>query len=255
MTPHTVPDDDFLYVFMHLPKTGGTTVNAHLARTLGFDDRFAHLGPWGNSARAETGMPQPDEWPTKKRQRLRVISGHRVHATTHWLVEGREARYFTFLRDPPGLAVSQYNQDASRLEEPPGFWEWYRDRSPNPQYRWCLHRLGGASYDETITALGGFWFVGVTEQLDQDLPHIFDAIGVPTEWVNRRVAGGGHDLADVWPPIEDPVITRHQKLTNEISERVLHDDHEDIRLHSYARQRAEDLRLRYGWSEKSSADA
>lgn len=242
------PDDGFLYLFMHLEKTGGTTINAHFARHLGFDDRFVHLGPWGNRARAEADLPMPDQWPEAKRNRLRVIAGHHVHATTHRLVEGKEARYFTFLRDPATLALSQYNHDASRLDDPPGFWEWYADRSPNPQLRWCDHRLGTAGYDEVTAALEDFWFVGATEKLDRDLPHIFEAIGVPTEWTNRRVAGGGDDLADVWPPIEDVAITRHQVLTDEIRDGVLEDDRKDARLHRYVRRRGQELGRRYGWA-------
>jgi len=240
--------DDFLYVFMHLAKTGGTTINIHLSQHLGFDDRFAHLGPWGNRARSEAGMPQPDDWPARKRNRLKVISGHRVHATAHRLVEGRNARYFTFLRDPVNLVVSQYNHDASRLEDPPGFWEWYGERNPNPQLRWCNHRLGVANSKEVIERLEDFWFVGVTEQLDRDLPNIFEAIGVPAEWSNRRVAGGGHDLEGLWPPIEDVVIKRHQALTEEIRERVATDDHKDIWLHDWAGKRATRLRREYGWA-------
>jgi len=243
-----VPDDGIIYVFMHLEKTGGTTINTHFSQHLGFDDRFAHLGPWGNQARSQGRMPQPDEWPAKKRNRLRVISGHRVHATAHHLVEGRNARYFTFLRDPAGLVVSQYNHDASRLTDPPAFWEWYQDRAPNPQLNWCRHRLGVVTYNEVIDRLGEFWFVGVTEHLDRDLPNIFEAIGVPTEWSNRRVTGGGHDLEGIWPPLDDVVIERHQEVTEDVRERVAEDDRADSSLHRWARRRSNALREQYGWT-------
>jgi len=175
-----------------------------------------------------------------------------VHATTHRFVEGREVRYFTFLRDPATLALSQYNHEASRLDDLPEFWDWYADRPPDPQLRWCNHRLGTVGYDEVVAALEGFWFVGTTETLDKNLPRIFKAIGVPTQWINRRVTDGGDDLADVWPPIEDVPITRHQVLTDEIRDRVREDDLQDARLHRYARRRGKELRRSYGWRRRGT---
>jgi hypothetical protein len=228
--------DPAIYVLMHLPKTGGTTVNAHLAEHLGFDEGFAHLGPWGNQARSEIDMPHPDEWPDEKLSRLRAISGHRVHGSIHHLIGDREVRYYTFFRD-------------SRVEDPPPFWEWYEAREKDPQFNWCRHRLGVERFGEVISGLNEFWFVGITERLDRDLPHIFEAIGVPAEFASRRTTGGGDDLADVWPPIDDVVIRRHQKRTPDVRDRVNAEHKLDARLHKYARRRARTLRERYGWDE------
>ena len=240
--------DDVLYVFMHLEKTGGTTINAHLAEHLGFDDRFVHLGPWGNQTRTEAGEPQPDEWPPERLARLRVVSGHRVHATVHRLAGGRPARYFTFLRRPADLAVSQYNHDAGRLADPPEFWDWYADRGPNQQFRWLCHRLGVARFDEIVERLEDFWFVGITEELDRDLPRVFEAIGVPTAWKNRRVTDAGNDLAGAYPPIPDAPIVRHQEMTDEIAGRVPELDRLDRKLHRWAHRRVDRLRRKYGWT-------
>jgi hypothetical protein len=97
--------------------------------------------------------------------------------------------------------------------------------------------------------LEGFWFVGPTEELDADLPHIFETIGVPLAYSNRRVAGGGEDLSGIWPPIEDGPIARHQKLTDDIVERVTKADAEDVLLHQFALRTAARRRAEYGWGE------
>jgi hypothetical protein len=245
--PATGSGDNYLYLLMHLPKTGGTTINAHLAEHLGFDDRFAHLGPWGNQTREGRGDPRVHDWPAERLERLRVISGHLVHASVHQLVPGKTPRYFTFVRQPAALAVSHYNHEASRIDDPPGFWEWYEARPPNTQVAAFEHQLGVVGIKEVTQRLKDFWYVGPTEWIDRDLPHILAEIGVPTEFTNRRVAGGGADLADVWPPIQDVTIVRHQEMTDEISERVTKRDALDARLHTFAQHRSQQLRRQYGW--------
>ena len=129
-----------------------------------------------------------------------MISGHGARHDSHQLIPERPARYLTFIRDPAPLMISRFNFDVSRSGEQIDFEDWYPEQRPNPTFRRLQRMLGVKGFDAVAEALRAFWFVGVTEYLNDDLPHVFAAIGVPTEWVNRRVAGAGKDVADLKLP-------------------------------------------------------
>jgi hypothetical protein len=237
-----------IYLFLHLFKTGGTTINGHLARHLAWDEEFVHLGPWGDRVRARDGSPDPADWDADRWSRVRVAAGHRVDGTTHLFVPDREARYLTIVRDPADLLVSRYNFYASRTGDTAGFWAWYERRAPNPTLRRLRTALRAPSFEVAREALDRFWFVGATEHLDDDLGHLFAAIGVPPNWVNRRVTGGNDDLDDLDMGRETFPVRRHVVADAEMRERIHDENRKDLRLHRYALDRRAALREQYGWS-------
>ncbi|MBU1225933.1 MAG: sulfotransferase family 2 domain-containing protein [Actinobacteria bacterium] len=236
-----------LYVFVHLFKTGGTTINGHLARHLSWDEEFVHLGPWGDRVRARDGQPDPADWPPERWDRTRVIAGHRVDRSIERFVAGREVRYLTVSRDPADLAVSRYNFHSSREGDRATFWEWYETQPRNPSSKRLRKALHAESLSELRDTLNSFWFVGVTEHLDDDLPHLFAAIGVPTDWVNRRVTGGERDLEDLDLGRETFSIRRHTVLTDEMRARIHAENSGDLRLYRYAIKRRRECRREHGW--------
>ncbi len=112
-----------------------------------------------------------------------------------------------------------------------------------------MGKLLGTRDPEAITAaLQDFWFVGATEYLDEDLPFVFESIGVPTEWVNRRVAGAGKDTADLQlPGAQEPVaIHRHAVLTEDLEERLRAANPLDVHVHLLAVELRAAFRRRIG---------
>jgi len=99
-------------------------------------------------------------------------------------------------------------------------------------------------------ALRSFWYVGVTETLNDDLPHLFRQLGLPTEWKNRRVTGAGSDLSDIdtsTVPGERFAVERKLTLTDEIREKVYADNQKDLRLYRFATGLREEMIERLGW--------
>ena len=243
-----------VYVFLHLPKTGGTTFTGHLHQHLPAEELLIQ-GPGADREREELGIAPPAAWPADRLDRVRVITGHGADIESHQLLPDRSARHITFIRDPAPLMVSRFNFDVSRSGDKVDFGEWYLRQGRNPTFRRLRRLLGARSLEETEAMLRQFWFVGATESLDDDLPHLFAAIGVPTEWVNRRVAGAGKDVADLHlPGAADPVpVERHAVLTDEIETRV-HIDHPlDTRLHRLAFELRAGRREALGWNTKVPA--
>ena len=237
-----------LYVFLHLPKTGGTTITGHLSQHLP-PEELLFLGPGSDRDRELRNIAPPHEWPEERRAQIRVITGHGANITSHRLVPSRPVRYVTIVRDPAPLLVSRFNFDVSRSGETLSFEDWYPQQRPDPILRRLRKLLGEQGFDDVAAALEAFWFIGVTEHLDSDLPHLFSAIGVPPVWINRRVAGGGTDVngLDLPGAAEAVAIDQHASLTQEIRDRVHTDHGEDLRLYHLASRLRQARRTALHW--------
>ncbi len=109
-----------LTVFVHIPKTAGTTVAAV------FRDNFpGGVGTVGNAFKATGGyehaaISRLREAPVHATRHMHVLSGHLPFAVREALPE--DTRFVTFLRDPVERTLSQYYglQKLSRRKELPG---------------------------------------------------------------------------------------------------------------------------------------
>lgn len=194
--------DSDLFVFAHIPKTGGQTLRNHFIKHLRFHDEFIHLGPYGIAEAEKLGLPPFDARPVEQRQRARVILGHNVTQDTHTLVPGRTSRHITFLREPAEMLVSYYNFQAKqdRLSGNPvaSFEQWYdASKRNNIMTGWIYTyfmmrpaaRVTPTVWADVVETLEGFWFVGVTECMNQDAPQLLRHIGVPTSLEPANVSG------------------------------------------------------------------
>ncbi len=106
-----------LYIFLHIMKCAGTTLSEHIRK---------------NSEENEVLLIYEFEKPyiskreeiekyikSLKKDKIKVIFGHRVHYGLHKLFPNREVRYITFLRNPVDRAISHYNFDRMRYSELP----------------------------------------------------------------------------------------------------------------------------------------
>ena len=230
-------DSHSLYVFMHLPKTGGTTINGHLYDHMAWDDEVLHLGKWGNRYREREGRPSLEQRSAEERSRVRVITGHGTYFGIHQMFGDRPPRYLTIVRDPADRIVSTYNFRAARGGED-DFWTWYAGFPRNAGLKWLRKRLNGPrTAGEILEALRGFWFVGATEHLDEDLPDLFATLGLPTEWRNRRVAGADGDLKGLDHPDEGRRVAKRMIVNDDLRARLHEDNAKDLRLYRFALRR------------------
>jgi hypothetical protein len=238
--------DRYLYGFMHIPKTGGSTINRQLRNHLGGEE-FAHFRRRGKRPRANVEM-FPD-LPLWKRKKTRVVAGHYLQNDVHELVPGSIPRYFTIVRDPADRVLSVYNfrrhkGEADRLP----FVDWLEEYKTDVAFNLvCFYHhipYDAPRIDKRVkTALGGMWFVGVTEHLNDDLPHLFRHLGVPGEWTNQRMATTDDSQleaaralpkADRWK--EANPVRQRIEMTPEIRREIHRRNPRDLALYKWARK-------------------
>lgn len=99
----------YIWIFLHLPKTGGTTFLSHLEKNLKYDEEFVHIGNWGDEYRNKNNKTPFEQRSLEEREKAIVLGGHSTYYGIHELVPNKIPRYFIFLREPGSWMVSSYN--------------------------------------------------------------------------------------------------------------------------------------------------
>lgn len=91
-----------MQIFLHIPKTAGTTLNYVLQRQYCGRNAIHTLdGP-----EPEHAVQQLDKLPSAQRQAIQLLRGHCAYGAHRFLAE--PSSYFTLLRDPIDRVVSHY---------------------------------------------------------------------------------------------------------------------------------------------------
>jgi hypothetical protein len=88
-------------IFLHIPKTAGTTLNRIIEWQYSPFEIFT-MDPYRIRATPERLKRLPE----RRRRRLRMVRGHMLYGVHEYLPQG--ASYFTMLRDPVARAISTY---------------------------------------------------------------------------------------------------------------------------------------------------
>jgi hypothetical protein len=200
-----------LYVFVHVPKTAGSTVLKHLRKNLGdgcvleFSPKLLGLRESANSSQYEVAVKEYLRGMNKKeRENLSVVYGHCLPSNLDRLV-GRAVYRFTFLRDPVSRSISLYNyyrglyengindiDERWHLEDIlinngsiPSFKEWFVSKYLKKTSDYSLHtqaeyfrKFGYLRSTKYYEALARFDFVGITEHFEDDAYYLYDLLGV-----------------------------------------------------------------------------
>lgn len=124
-------DNEYIWIFLHLAKTGGTTFNGHMRKYLRWDEEFIHLGSWGREYRKRNNRLDWHKRSVEERNKAIVLGGHRTYYGIHNLVPAKKPRYITFVRCPAERLVSKYNFQMSAQANPMSFDEWYKKEIKN----------------------------------------------------------------------------------------------------------------------------
>ncbi|MGC1310037.1 MAG: sulfotransferase family 2 domain-containing protein [Phormidesmis sp.] len=231
------PDNQYLYLFQHVPKCAGTTVINHVEdelrhKSLNLEKKYQYKNEvWGGLVRQNI-----------KYDSLLSVHGHRVFYGLHNISE-REYRYYTFLRHPVDRVISLYNFWAScenrknimfRDGNLISFREFIKtEYASNSILRFLYHAMEGeltpGSQIETCSEhhlnvakkfLDKCWFVGFVESFEEDFQFVCSNMGINYQRNRKRASGKYFQIS------QDPAI----------KELVLEANKFDMRLFEYAKQ-------------------
>lgn len=238
-----------LWIFLHVPKCGGTTLKAHLERHFAMDEQLVEFSNWGRRYRKEQGRPEFEDRPAEERTRAEILAGHQLDYGIHRLVPGlREPRYVTVVRDPAERCVSLYNFRWSRGHAPDDFdqWygEWYRPEQSDYMVRFFAQRLYGADLPadpEQQLAMAQrllelCWFATTTDRWNEGLDFLSAAMGIPADWNHYRAAGRSIELPASHPS-QGEVVARRVTLDDALRAHIHADSPGDVRLVDWVRAR------------------
>lgn len=177
-------------IFLHMFKSGGTTVTACL---------HEHFGEQ-HHAIFNTSVTHPRH-PLQMMGNARFVSGHGLYGIHKYLPT--RCRYLTFLRDPVERIISAYYNIREPSCEAHPWHKMFNEQSleelldiregATPWAQWDnyqVRELVGMSKTDHFTMskvdlerakknLDSFVFVGLTEKIDQQLPGLFRQLDIP----------------------------------------------------------------------------
>ena len=228
---------EYITIFLHMPKTGGSTLNGIVRRMYDSDRLYATpdviLDRYGSSWKQ---VPDKERWkfardsfaalPDSKIQNLDAVLGH-LWFGWHELTE-RPCRYVTFLRHPAHRFISYYNYIRDHRGHPvsekiqtenldlQGFMD-DQELSELPENQQTKFLTGDFNPDlktleqATKNIEDHFLLVGFTEHFDADLLRPSQLLDWPQPYYSRRNTSRAHvSLSDLDVGLVHEIIRQNQ---------------------------------------------
>ncbi|MFB6226470.1 MAG: sulfotransferase family 2 domain-containing protein [Candidatus Paceibacteria bacterium] len=256
-----------IYIFLHLPKNGGTSFTANLEKKLGHE-----------KIAVSKNIRKLSEI---QKRNVFVVSGHENYYGVHEEFPGREPGYIVFIRDPAERRVSQYNHDIARMNsnKKPSFKKWYKLQIKDEQTFLLNKKFKGipgrkapkftnnfiskfkVGNSKTLKLLGykvlkiydffrkgkrnkesefenakrlleNCWTVSTTDNLDKNIPKIFRAMGLDTKWEKYRTAKSQGEKTSK----EKKEVKKSFELDEETRNKIYKDNPYDVRIYEFAKE-------------------
>lgn len=182
--------DGPVYFLLHVPKTGGQTVQVHLQETLG--ESALWMPSPAPAFRRALGLGDPRR--PARPETVRAVAGHHLRRSHEAAFAGRQIRRAVLLREPLSFHLSLYNfrmMNRLRLGQAPTSFEAYLRATPLDAmahfilHRWLeipwpvlMARSSAWKYARLNAALKDFWFVGDVGLCDALVAELAKDLGI-----------------------------------------------------------------------------
>ena len=218
--------ENSLWIFLHVPKTGGTTFSDQIKKYLKSEEVI-------DTSQVRYGIISGT--PQSRLNKVRALLGHATYYGIHKMFPDKTPKYVVFFRDPADRIVSAYNFEMrTKTGKNLNFWKWYKLQSKNDVVHFMnmkFHGLPGTkanmpdslsklysslfkvkavtyffqrlfkNYFDLFTSekemrrklenskklLDRVYHIGFIPGLDEDLKILFKQIGISTRWENTNV--------------------------------------------------------------------
>ncbi len=252
MYPEENPE---VFIFFHIPKTGGTSVNHLLRKNLKLGHGFIQLDDAGErDDRKNHRLPFPER-SLEERMAVRAIAGHEVNIRTESLFPNKIPQRITFFRKTADRILSAFNYETSdasnsKWDATVSFDTWYAQQERDVITKFLVKRLianrlrrawvqgqrllqyrlrrgaSSAMFEQVQRELKKFLFVGCTEHLNRDFPFLAARMNIHGEIEKRNAAGRN--------------FSKRLELTPELEARLERENSWDTRLYQYWHDRLEE---------------
>lgn len=159
-----------LWIFLHVPRTGGNTLSEALAKKFPKEEVLltSHI------------RYHPEKVDYSK---LKFIFGHAAYYGIHEKVQDKEARYFTFLRDPAERQISHYNMKMQYEKEHIPFEEWNRNQVRNEMVHFLDLKFKGS---ESSSIRGTKIFMPIIKKMNYRMVYAIHTLFFKIFRLNKR---------------------------------------------------------------------
>lgn len=256
-----------LYIFIHIPKNGGSSLNKNIKDQLKPEEYAA--------------CPEIDRLSDEQKRKVKYIYGHRIYYGVHNKFNQREPKYIVFLRNPAERRVSQYNHDIARMDSSnaPSFKKWHKIQMEDEQTFLLNKKFKGkkgrkapnflnnvisilkigkskrlkilgfrllkiydffrrgkrdkeSEFENAKRLIEKCWLVSTTDSLNYDIPKILGKMGLNKNWKKYRSSKSEGEIDEK----HKKEVRKYFELDEETHRKINRKNPYDLKLYNYIKK-------------------